>query len=570
VFLNKLLDIVLESASEEHKLFLNLYKDDVSANADQVMGLITAFKLLKNALSDSIEFLKIEKERTVIIQQFTEQFQDLELKHQDLSPRSRKDTFLKVYLKLSETILHHAELRDRAERTMVLFKTSKLQIKNILDYSPYLFQAHDLLKDNHKKLMSRIVMLDKSPDDETIPIFGKTSNKAHSYREKQREDPGVDEEWMKKFRYEVNFDPDEAYHINRTWRLHEALKLALETNLTPGVRNDVTVILIYTNTAKDLTWPNIDHVLNLYNTSFDGHSVKDDQHLMEFKEGLNKFKKVVEIHLENCSRYDLTNASPKALKFCNQRVDAEKRIKTIFDLLLNIFLAADKLEAQCKKQKRIFDYAIEGYFMQLNTIAGGLVEMSKLVHESKEEAKSDQHKKYAEQLKITVDRIVDINMKFIGSPDLNQFLNFVGLFRTLIDVNVLHVKLFSDLQNDLGLSLKEAMKNILEHTKLYVRIKNDQLIPKFQEMVDVPKPRMFEGFDKDSLFGIRKIIEENAEVFEITNEFVTDNYTQPRTVAEKEEAARSFSLRLFETTKNMNAAIKKWGERMAQVVLMNN
>ena len=570
VFLAKLLDIVLESASEDHKLFLNLYKDDVSVNADQIMGLISAFKLLKNTLTDSVEFLKVEKERTSLIQEFTEAFQDLENKHGDLSPRSKKEIFLKVYLKLSETILAHADLRDRAERSMVLFRTNKIMIPNILSYSPYLFESHDMLKNNHKKLMSRIIGLSRPPEDETIPVFGGVVPKAQAFREKLREDPGVDEEWMRNFRYELNFDPDEAYHINRTWRLHEALKVALETNLTSGMRNDITIVLIYTNTAKDLTWPNIDHLLNLYAGCFSGHSIKEDQHLLEFKEALNKFKKVLEIHMESCTRYDQKNATPKAVKFFAQRLDAERKTKIVMEQLMSMFLAADKLEAMCKKHKRVFDYAIEGYFVQLNSIAGALVELAKIAHECKEEAKSDQHRKFAEQLKITVDRIVETNLKFVGSDEINKFLHFVSIFRTLIDVNVLHVRLFSDLQNDVGLSVKEAMKNILDHSRLYIKIRQEQLLPRFQEMIDVPKPSMFEGFDKDSLFSIRKVIEENSEVFTLANEFVTENYTQTRTAGDREEASRIFSVKLFEMTKSMNSAIKKWGERLATVVLMNN
>ena len=353
LFLKKLLDLVLEVPTEEEKLFRSHYKDDINWNSDQILGLISAFNLLKASLVDIKELVKIEKERMTLLREISADLENHEVRTEQLSPRSRQASLAQLFTKFSQAIFRHSEFIDMSKGFLVPIETAKLKVSRLLEYKGYLEATHEQLKDNQRKLLTRLmesmesdrkqvmsgtlqfansqqppVQLSPPLKQDQPPSFGRPEEKAvqlpltrqqptdssqlaSDIRRSTKDQGQEDEEFIRNWDFERQFDPEDAFLLDQSLRLHEAAKRKMNENIDPKLRYDLSAVSMNTSLCRELNWPALQGLVKSYSQCFEKNSVKNDQFCIQFKDSCLKLKKLVENHLENLSRFDHSQASAK-------------------------------------------------------------------------------------------------------------------------------------------------------------------------------------------------------------------------------------------------------------------
>jgi len=330
LFLKKLLDIVLEVPPEEEKLFRDHYKDDINWNSDQILGLINAFNLLKASLIDIKELVKIEKERMTLLREVSTELENHEAKIQQLSPRSKQASITQLFTKFSQTIFRHSEFIDMTKNLLLPIETAKIKVTRLLEYKDYLEATHEQLKDNQRKLLTRLL---ESMESNRSQMMSATLQVASSQQLPIQPAPPLKQEQPPSFgrpeEKPVQLPPSRQQPADasmsstdlrksakdqvqdHSYRLHEATKRKMNDNIEPKLRYDLSAVSMNTSLCRELTWPPLQTLVKSFSQCFENNSVKNDQFCIQFKDSCQKLKKTIENHLETLSRFDHAQASPK-------------------------------------------------------------------------------------------------------------------------------------------------------------------------------------------------------------------------------------------------------------------
>lgn len=322
LFLNKLLDLTVESTSEDEILFVDLYKEDILYNINQITGLLTAFNLIKTYLRYSEDLLKVEQERVGLIKELGMRVEDTELRLQQLPPDQKKQLLITTYGFFSEVILKHADLIEKASRTLVLFENSKIKFQNIINYKSYLQSSHNQLKSNHRLLFSRVESVTSSsftidspkqslinltpvptpistpistPNPNMVPIPISTSQSSESAKQ-----------------YSTVAE-DDAFSLQSTLELHENTKKKMDETNDNDARMSMAALLLYTSSAKELTWSTVEDVFASWRECFAHQTNKENDTSLVFKEKAHKIKRVIDNHLETSGSVLQTIKDPRVI-----------------------------------------------------------------------------------------------------------------------------------------------------------------------------------------------------------------------------------------------------------------
>lgn len=341
------MDLVLELSTQDHQIFLNLYKADYITNLNELSTLIKAFQAMKTAIDRMGDILRVEKERMNLVKELTQKVDVTDLEFGSLSPRGRAQKLKALFGEFSQKIVHHSDLNKRACKHIECINQGKVKVKNIVGYQDFLLRAHTQMKDNQCKIMMRIVdgnmsslgdlsmaemarnqqpqgfseerypvirdesqILNQPVRSEAIPVYEPPKQ---TILVKSSEARLSEEEEAALWDFELKFDPEEAYMIDTSKRLHSLLKYKLNSNVSQSVRFDMNAILIYTSIADMLTWSWMQQVMNKYVGCFNGNALRGEQNVVDFRDFSYRGKKIIETHLENCGRYDHTQNTSRVL-----------------------------------------------------------------------------------------------------------------------------------------------------------------------------------------------------------------------------------------------------------------
>lgn len=295
VFLNKLLDLTVETSTEDENLFYENYRDDILHNINQINGLLTAFGLVKDKLTNTEDILKIEQERASLLRDLSNYLAKVDEKAQSLPPAQKKEAFLSAFGFFGEVVIRHAYLIKKADGDMILFEYSKLKFKNVLAYKGYLKESHAKLMESRRLLFTRVASIGAGSSTVNLDSSQQQSGVAQN--------TAVDER-----RYD--FDPrlsvsyktvvqDDAYLLNYTMQLHESTKNSIDSIMNAQDRMDLAALLLYTSSGRNLTWSAVEEVYESWSSLIGKQAVKDNHYALKFKEQAHRLKSLIENHLES-------------------------------------------------------------------------------------------------------------------------------------------------------------------------------------------------------------------------------------------------------------------------------
>lgn len=257
-------------------------------------------------------------------------------------------------------------------------------------------------------------------------------------------------------------------------------------------------------------------------------------------------------------------------KFFVNREDAERRIKVSVAVLASMLNYAAKIDVENLKTGNTFGYGNEYLFSQLNGFLECFLELVKISKETQSNAKSPQHRDFAGQLALFINEINRVNLLYFGAEDLEKLIAFMNAFRNIVDINVIHKKIFSELHKSTTMTYTEAVQSVITNTRLYILMKEEKMARDFQLCLDTPVPKMFKSTSKDDLFGIKQSIDENANYFAIINTFLVENVANTKTPMETIEKKKRFGVQLMNQAQNVNGVLKRWIESFNTAILGNN
>lgn len=546
-------------------MFLNHYKNDISLAVEQINILIGAFTKLKCYLGDCEELLKIEAERISLFRELEEGSAQIETRAAVLSPRSKKKEMGKLVSVLTKAVLDHAGLKDTAKRKLHFLESAPFSLQQVQQYGPYLDNCHLVLMKSLKQMHSRMTSgeFDFQPTRKqptaVMPQVSMVQTRQVS-----------DEDFIRTWYFdERNFDPDEAYRIDTTYRLHEAAKARSTENLPSKMRYDISSLLVYTSSGKDLNWRLMADLVTLFSGWFNRQTnSQTNRSGQEFKEASSKLRKQIDVHLENCSRYDNSQVDLVIGKFYIQRTDAEKKLRLLIENGMGMYGACDRLEAEVFKVERVFEYSNQPLFYALNNTAVALIEINNLTSEWISAAKSEAQSEFCFKSKNHAESLTQSVIQFVGSSDLRAYLQFVQLCRNMQDINEMHQGILYQLEECLVLTGVDATKKITQQCKLYMSLREDKLMPQFQTLLDVKVPSIFSSMSKEDLLGIKRTIDENAELLVLVHDFLQENYGNgTKGLAEVNENKRQLRKQLADSLRESNPVIRKWTEQYVRTFL---
>ena len=325
--MDKLTDLVLELSPTEETLFLNLYKDDLQFNLDKIGGLVSAYDLVLNITSDSKELLDIEHERIQMIRSVMSRYDALEANQATLSPRTKNLQLRQTYQAFSEAIADHEEMLKRAQVILNVMDRGLIRVSRIMSYGPYLESCQKNLIAARNKLNARFD--EKNEEKLRIQTFGKNSDSNNLFIAQPTQQVVTNQpvpmlssfmkspteqilpQNNKKWNFPEEFNPEDAYLLDRTVELHELAKAEVEKNIQEKTQFDLTSLLVYSSSGRELTWASIDQLENKFRLCFDKQMARTPHSGADFKESCQRLKRIVESHMDNCSRYDRDALSGK-------------------------------------------------------------------------------------------------------------------------------------------------------------------------------------------------------------------------------------------------------------------
>ena len=590
----------------EEKLFLNLYKDDLEHNLSNIGGLIRAFKLVESSASDSKELMELETERLTVYRDLGGRLETWESREGMLSPRSRDMLLRQTYQAHSEAIIDHEEISRRAERVLVMLDKRPIRISRIMSYKPLMEASFKHLLEARSKLnrhfepqpIERIksptfgkdtriydlgdsqpsIVLQPVPKAEPIqsqaPLLSAFSKAqlvntileaptAQTYPP-QSQNTG---EW----RYPDDFDPEEAYLLDQTASTHERAKAAVGGNVSEQTRYDLSSLLVYSSTGRDLTWDALADLDHRFGLCFNAQAARQQNDGANFKDACLRLKRVLESHASNCSRYDHAPTSGKIAKYYANRVDAERRVKLSLDALLLLYSHADKLDTDARIANRVFDYANEAHFAGFNGLAGTCVDLINLVNETSQSAKSEQQRDFCAKFKVFIDKIILLTMNFVGVSSLSELADFVVMYRRLFDINGVHKATFMELQRALLLQSHQAIIEIDKQAQVYLAIREMRMKEVVSKCLATKPPKMFVALDKEPLVNMQRAMDENCMVLELILGFFTQAFGNNRKYGgELNDQKAAFSKKLLAESQGVNPPMRQWVDEFVKHVLAVN
>lgn len=532
---------------------------------EQINNLIGAFTKLKCYLGDCDELLRTEAERVSIFREIEDATTDLETRSGTLSPRTKKDKMAKLIDTLGRAVQGHAGLRDNARRRLSFLESAPFSLQQVQGYGPYLDNCQTILMKNLLQLHQRMASgeFDFQPQRKQ-PVMALPQVSQVQVRQVS------DEDFIRTWYFdERNFDPNEAYRIDTTYRLHEAAKARSAENLPPKMRYDISSLLVYTSSGKDLNWRLMTDLVDLFSGWFNRQTnSQTNRSGIDFKESSSRLRKQIDVHLENCSRYDNSQVDPVIGKYYTLRSDAEKKLRLLIESGMGLYGACDRLQAEVFKVERVFEYSNKPLFYALNNTAVALIEVNNLTSEWVSTSTSEAQSEFSMKSRNHAEGLTRSVVQFTGSGDLRPFLQFVQQCRNMQDVNEMHQGILFQLEEALVLTGLEANKKIAQQCKLYMSLREDKLMPQFQSLLDIQAPSMFSSVRKEDLLSIKRTIDENAELLVLVHDFLQENTgTANRGLTEVNESKRRLKRQLADGVKESNPVIRKWCEQYVRAFL---
>lgn len=251
--------------------------------------------MFKTHLGWSEDLLKVEQERAGMLQELTAELENVEPSLQRIPPEQRKTHLQKMFVHFGECVLKHDELVKKTQQPLALFESTKLTFQNILNYKKFLKLSHDQLIKNRQEFFSKIDQMSGSVQNVPLQMQRQTQSKAPIASSQLENSQGAGPESAVDY---TRVQPDDAFLLDTTLKLHENAKASIDTNQRPEMRMDLASLLLSSSSGKDLTWPNIEFVFDLWGKCFANKTMGTDPQEQVFKEMSHRLKRGIDNHLE--------------------------------------------------------------------------------------------------------------------------------------------------------------------------------------------------------------------------------------------------------------------------------
>jgi hypothetical protein len=256
--------------------------------------------------------------------------------------------------------------------------------------------------------------------------------------------------------------------------------------------------------------------------------------------------------------------------YCQSRQEAETFIKNALEQLVALFTHGNKVDHEAKKVNRELEYTNDSLFEPLNQFTNAVVMLSSLVEQTRSRASSVQRHVFYQNLNALVGPVLNSCVLFTGSADLTSFMAFMANFRSIIDVNSVHVNIFTKLKLALAAPSETTLREVFKQAKLYKTLYHEKLLPALKLIQNGPIPKMFSHYSQSDLQKFKKTIEENTAVMEEIDRYLTieSNVPDDNDSFDFVDQRKRFSRNLADISANSNEDLRKWVNQLINSILL--